>query len=137
MPAYLSNAYARYLPLRILGVAEAILTFLLLVTLWRTVMHMIKEHTEIFYGAGSEELSVKASERMQRALSKKGVKAMVLLSLSALFKAAEAWLSHQYPMLWLLQVAVSIFAVCSFWAFLLELFEKIKEKYDSATHNPS
>ncbi len=135
--AHLSNAYVRYLPLRFLGVCEALVTFLLLITLMKALIRMIGEHTEINYGEGSEELSRAATERMQRALSKKGIKATVLLSLSALCKIAEAWLSHQYAMLWLLQVVASIFAVCAFWAFLLELFEQIKEKYDSPTYNPS
>ncbi len=135
--AYLPNAYARYFPLRILGVCEAALTLALLITVLRALMRMIGDHTEINYGEGSEELSRSATERMRRALTKKGIKATVLVSLSALCKMAEAWMSHQYPMLWLLQVAVSIFAVGALWAFLLELFEKIKEKYDCSTYNSS
>ena len=134
--AYLPNAYTQYLPLRILGVAEAILMLLLLLLVMHGLMGMIREYTEINYGRGSEELSRSATERMRRALSKKGRRTLVLLVLSALCKSAEAWLSHQYPMLWLLQVAVSALAITAFWGFLLELFEQIKEKYDCATYNP-
>jgi hypothetical protein len=135
--AYLSNAYVQYLPLRILGVCESVIAFLLFITLMKALMRMIGEHTEVDYGEGSEELSRTATERMQRALSKKGIKATVLISLSAICKIMEAWLSYQHAMLWLLQVVASVCSVCAFWTFLLDLFEEIKEKYDSQTHNPS
>ena len=130
---YQPTAYAKYLPVRILGTAEALLALWLVLLFIYAICRMAKNYTAVVY-EGDAALSERATERMHAQIQKKAYLAGALFLLSTVVKNFEIWvLQEQFAWIWVLQVAVSVGAVIAFSVFLSEISEQISEKYSSET----
>lgn len=125
----LPGAYEAYLPVRLLGWAEAVLCFCLVVFLLGALLRMMREHTGVDYGANAEALSRDATERLHRSMKRRSISVYAFSAVSAICKILEIELRHSLEWIWLVQLAVSVAAWIFFSAFLSELAEKTAERY--------
>ncbi|MBE6633299.1 MAG: hypothetical protein E7620_03030 [Ruminococcaceae bacterium] len=126
---YLPRAYEQYLPIRVLGWMEAILSALLICCLVKALFRMAMLHTSVDYGDGTRLLSQGATERMHGELRRQAVPVCLVVAVAAICKILEIELQISFGWFWLLQFAVSVVAAVAFSAFLSNLAEKLADRY--------
>ena len=129
---YQTDAFYRFLLIRVFSVAEAGLTLLLLFLLFERLFDTIKLHTEVNYGTPeSTSLSRSATERLHGTLTKKLKLCAILFSLSALLIVADIVLQLHVSWMWQIALILSIVAIWNTVTFLQELTLQIQYRYQS------
>ena len=128
---YQPSAYAQYLPIRVLGVAEVVLGLLLALLTVRSLCGIAWKHTAVVY-EGDAALSARATERVHRQIRKKACLTAIFLAVSSVAKIFEILvLQESFAWIWIIQVAASVAAVIVFSSFAWAISEQIDEKYSS------
>ncbi len=136
--AYYPQAYQRFLVVRLLDGAEALVTIALVLALLRTLYGTVRTHTEVNYGTpGSEALSEAATERLHGEFGRRMMINAGLFSAAAVINLADAVFRLRFPWIWAVSFILSVIAIWQFFAMLNELNEQIHVKYQSDGTNKS
>lgn len=126
---YRPDAYWCFLPVRILEIAEAFLTFALVGFLMASLYAIVRTHTHAAYSATDTEPS-SADSSFRYFKTRKNIILLIFL-FAAVANALEAYFQLEYPWLWLVALAISITGICVFYSFLYELKTQIQFRYHS------
>ncbi len=126
---YLPTAYEQYQPIRLLGIAEAVLMLLLLGMIvfgfrklsFKLLSDPAEHQTDAFSRSGKLQLC--------RALLLRTIPVFVFITLSCICKILENELQFAHGWFWILQFLVSITTAILFSSFLSELSDAIREQY--------
>ena len=131
---YQTDAFYHFLVVRVLSVAEAGLTVLLLFSLFERLFEVIKEHTEVNYGTKeSLALSATATQRLHTELTKKMKTCAVLFSVCAVLNALDCFLQLRVFWIWPVALLLSVAAIWKFITFLQDLTLQIQYRYQADT----
>ncbi len=119
-----TEAYWEFLTIRMLGIAESVGVMLVWIVLYLLLRDTVKTHTATTYD-NDAALSERATERLHRGLIRKLNIAVLLLMLSTLGTAIEAYFQAIYPWLWIPINALTLVSIICLSSFLKELFEQI------------
>ena len=121
-------AYQRYLPIRLLGWAEALLALALLLLVMRSMTMLVKSHTAVEY-ADDPEVSKRATQRLHAEMKQKAMQVCIGWLLMAACKILEIELQPKYGWFWMIQVVVSIVSVMLFLSYLSRVAELIEDRF--------
>ena len=123
---YETDAYWRFMNLRILDAAEAIATLLLIGSLLDLLYELVKTYTGIDYGTkGSEVLSCRATERQHQAFRSRLLVLFGIFFLSAAAGVADAAFRLEYAWIWIIGLCSSVIGIWMFCSLMQDLFEQI------------
>ena len=133
---YQPGAYSAYITVRVLGVAEAFFTVLLVIWLIKLLLELVFAHTSVEYaGDVTHALSNDATARLHRAFEKRALWSLIFFILAGIGNALDAFFHLQYPWIWLISFALSATAIWIFYAMLHELLIQIKYRYQGEDTN--
>ena len=121
-------AYQRYLPIRLLGWGETLLSLALLLLVMRSMMMLVKSHTAVEY-ADDAELSRRATDKLHVEMNRKAMQVCIGWALMAACKILEIELQPKYGWIWMVQLVVSLVAILLFFAYLNRLAELIADRF--------
>lgn len=124
-------AYQRYLPIRLLGWGEAILTLALLFLVTHAITLLVKSHTAVEY-IGDPELSKRATAKLHLEMDRRAMLVCIGWILMAGCKILEIELQPQYGWIWMVQFVVSLASSLCFIAYLNRLAELIADRFPPA-----
>lgn len=129
---YIAEAYERFLIVRILNAAEAVLTLILTAVLLYTLYRVACAHTGVCYGDDkSEALSRFSAQRLHQRFGARFKVVFAFFALSAVVCIADAVLRPQYQWLWLPAFALSFGGIMLFYSVIYELKSEISFRYAS------
>ena len=132
---YQADAYWYFLGLRIAGVCEAIVTLVAVGALLKLLMEIVRQHTAVDYGKGSEAVSASATDRLHRGLEKRLRIIFVIFFLAALANAVDAFICLTVPWIWSVALVLSIAGIWLLSSFLHELSVQIQNRYQKTGIN--
>ena len=119
-----TGAYWDFLTIRMLGIAESVGVIIVWIVLYLLLRNMVNTHTATTY-ENDAALSERATDRLHQGLIRKLNIVFILLILSAIGTAAEAYFQAIYTWLWLPINALTVAAIICLYSFLKELYEQI------------
>ena len=129
---YDPEAYREFLLVRVADTVEILLTFLLIVLLFRCLTRIAQEQTGVDYGGErARYLSADATERLHRDFLVRANVTVAIFFVAALISVLEAWLRLEHPWLWLPSFLCSLAGIWSAWSFLFELKTQVQYRYHS------
>lgn len=132
---YDPDAYAEFLVLRIVQVAEALLMLFLLLLLLRTLFRMVKRETAEIYANDGTGASEKSTARMHRQFKLRFLAVTLLCILSAGAKCADALLQIEYPFLWYVSLVTTLAAIIGLVALLHSITDQLEWQYSTRSLN--
>lgn len=127
---YQTVPYQKYLFVRVLGMAEAVCTFLFIWALMRLLMELVYKHTSIEYeGDVTHALSNTATARLHRSFERRSIVIFIFFLLAALGNVFDAFFLLQYPWSWFICFLFSFVAIWNFFSMLHEFSVQIRFLY--------
>ena len=130
---HLPLAYQTYLPVRVMGWLEAILTFVFIFFMMSTLTRLFKRHTAVLYGE-DEALSRRATERLHSQMRKKQIPVIAAWAIASVCKLLESELQPLYGWFWIIQFLCSLTAAVLFCSYLNLLAEHLLDRYPTQKH---
>ncbi len=129
---YNEKAFWLFFTMRIFGAIEAVATAVLLFYVLQQLQAIVRLHTRVSYDTpGSEELSMRATERLHKTFEKKSALAFVFFAAASVVGMVDSALQMHYPWIWAIAFVFSFVGICLFWSFLRELTDEIRNRYFS------
>ena len=127
---YQSVPYQKYLFVRILGMAEAVCTFLFIWVLMRFLMELVYQYTSVEYeGDVTHALSNTATARLHRSFERRGIVIFIFFLLASLGNLFESYFLLQYPWAWFICFLFSFVGIWNFFSMLHEFLVQIRFRY--------
>lgn len=129
---YETDAYWRFLTVRVLDAAEAVATFVLVGALLGVLYDLVIAYTTVDYGTkGSETISYYATERQHKAYKTRMTVLFFIFALSAAASVADAVWRLEYEWIWIIALSVCAVGVWNFHSLMQDLSEHIRFYYHS------
>lgn len=122
---YQNDAYESFLPIRILGAVEILLTFFAFLFLFRSIIRFIRSSVSVRFENDDGNASARATERAVKGLSKRFILPVLLLILSTVSSLLDCLTEPLFPWLPWVQTVLSIGNAIAFSGSLEELTEQI------------
>ena len=129
---YETDAYWRFLTVRVLDAAEAVATFVLVGALIRMLHDLVLAYTAVDYGTkGSETISLYATERQHKSYQKRMAFLLAIFAISAAASIADAVFRLELEWIWVIALALSVIGVWNLHSLMQDLLEQIGGFYHS------
>lgn len=129
---YETDAYWRFLTVRVLDAAEAVATLILVGALMGMLHDLVLNYTAVDYGTrGSETLSYDATERQHQSYQKRMIVLLTIFAISAVASVADAVFRLQIGWIWVIALVLSIVGVWNLRSLMQDLLEQIGGFYHS------
>jgi hypothetical protein len=121
-----TEAYTLFLQLRLLEMLEALLVGILLCVFLRALLSFVRERVyERYGGEGSDAVSQRATERLQKRFRIRIYASAALFILAACCSMAELFFQMEYPWLWWIATAVGAVAIGCFVSLLYAVLDHL------------
>ena len=125
---HLPLAYQTYLPVRVMSWLEAVLAFVFVLCVMRSLTQLVTKHTAVHYGE-DQALSLRATERLHVQMRKKRIPVIVWWAIASICKLLESELQPVYGWFWMVQFLCSLTAALLFCSYLNLLAEHLLDRY--------
>ena len=134
---YDPDAYSQFLFLRGVQVADALLTFLLVLLLLKALFKMVAKETAEIYANDLTGASKISTARLHKKFNLQIFVVFLLCAVSAVAKCAEAILQLQYPFLWYFSGVLTLAAIIGVCALLHSITDQLEWQYSTRSLNKS
>ncbi len=127
---YQTDAYYFFFVTRIFGAVDAVASFMLICSMMRVLMDLVRTHTGVEYGGeNSAELSARATQRLHGSFEKRKKMLLILFGIAATGNLLDVLLQLQLPWIWLIAFVISFVSIWNFYLFLHELSVQTQMHY--------
>jgi len=134
---YDPDAYAEFLWLRGVQVADALLTLLLVLILLKALFRMVAKETAEIYANDVTGASRISTARLHKKFNVRIFVVFLLCTTSAIAKCADAILQLDYPFLWYLSGVLTLAAIIGVCALLHSIADQLEWQYSTRSLNKS
>ncbi|MBQ8311114.1 MAG: hypothetical protein IJX80_08910 [Clostridia bacterium] len=131
MSRYHPDAYLDFLTLRLVEVVDAMVVFVLMWMMLRSIRMMISAETAEVYDNDHGGVSRDATDRLHRRFHIRIYISGVLCFMSALAKALESYFQLQYPWLWWVAMPLTVISAIFFITLLYAVIDQLEWQYSS------